>query len=390
MPVSIDPLQIGLVLAVVGGAATWYFTRKNRETDKKSGDLIKGIRTGVSDCLDKEKNLAGMTSGSGMNDVIADDEPDVPKLTETDQQDVKPLDPETLFQHTESVAEPQVNQPEPVQKPEMHEAGRQAPCVDSAIEAVVHFTAPRGRFDKAKVLQIANFVEQANLGSGVTLDYYDADKKCWYFNADTVSECSQIYLSLLLANRSHRIDEMLSSRFIGASERIAIELDAEANQNESASMIVGAENIERIIKAFDTQLVVKIVAMHDIHSDDLQKAATACGLTRIEDGCFAMKDATGLDPVIILSVSANLSNELELKLDVPLAAPANSPLAAFFALANDLCCRIDGMLVDASGTPIGSPAAAYIDKQLKELQSQMTKHGVPAGSRRAKRIFSRM
>ena len=279
MPVSIDPLQIGLVLAVVGGAATWYFTRKNRETDKKSGDLIKGIRTGVSDCLDKEKNLAGMTSVGGTNDVIADDEPDVPKLTETDQQDVKPLDPETLFQHTESVAEPQVNQPEPVQKPEMHEAGRQAPCVDSAIEAVVHFTAPRGRFDKAKVLQIANFVEQANLGSGVTLDYYDADKKCWYFNADTVGECSQIYLSLLLANRSHRIDEMLSSRFIGASERIAIELDAEANQNESASMIVGAENIERIIKAFDTQLVVKIVAMHDIHSDD---SAEGCYSVRLD------------------------------------------------------------------------------------------------------------
>ena len=64
----------------------------------------------------------------------------------------------------------------------------------------------------------------------------------------------------------------------------------------------------------------------------LQKAATACGLTRIEDGCFAMKDATGLDPVIILSVSANLSNELELKLDVPLGGTGQFAISGIFCL----------------------------------------------------------
>ena len=81
-------------------------------------------------------------------------------------------------------------------------------------------------------------------------------------------------------------------------------------------------------------------------------------------------------------------NEIELSFEVPLMAPASDPLSQFFAIANDLCCRIDAVMTDASGNPIGSRAASRIESALKGMHNTMAEHGVPAGSRRACLIFS--
>ena len=64
-------------------------------------------------------------------------------------------------------------------------------------------------------------------------------------------------------------------------------------------------------------------------------------------------------------------------------APASDPLSQFFAIANDLCCRIDAVMTDASGNPIRSRAASRIESALKGMHNTMAEHGVPAGSRRA-------
>ena len=383
MPLNIEPLHIGIVAVLIIAALAWYFTRKTKRDDSAAHEMAERIREGL-----KESQDAMASDTGGLKNAIAGDEPDVPVLgpqdavkeDSVDKPEVK-LEPEPVQNIVESA---------PVEESQTRtESGRSAASVDSAIEAVVYFTPSNGEFFTSEALQkAAQAVETAQNKDMITIDFYDVDSARWFHDVSMVKNCSQIYLSMLLANRTKKVDQLAASIFITLAGQMVIDLNAEANLPDSTSMVERAEHIGSIIKAFDNQLTLKIVCAHDIDRDCLAQAADDCGFAAHE-GHFEKSASDSKEPVMLITPSKTLPNELDLTLDVALVSAANDPLAQYFAVANDLCCKIDGMVTDMQGNPVEAPAAAIISQQLKELHVKMAAHGVAAGSNRALRIFSR-
>ena len=333
-----------------------------------------------------------------LDDAVSRDEEEVPKLSAADEvAEVTELDAtvpvptptnEVAVANEERAAE---------EKPARSNVREEtiAPCIqrrkaeiDPAVEAVINITPREGAFDLAALKQrIADIQAEPLLKDIVRVQCFDKVSGIWYDGAERVTECTQIYLSMLLANRVRCVNQATASKFMIHAEQFAIELKGESEAPDYNEMIQGAERIQRIIQAFDKRLSVKLVAAKDITEEELDAAAKGCGFVKENDKYE--KYIAGIQaPVFHILPPQTLGNEIELSFDVPLMMPASDPLSQFFAIANDLCCRIDAVMTDASGTPIGARAASRIASVLKNMHVTMAEHGVPAGSRRACLIFS--
>ncbi len=383
MPLNIEPIHIGVVVAAIIGGLAWYFTRKTRRDDSAAHEVAERMIKGL-----KEQNASQVADNGGLTDAISHDEPEVPKLKPEDEDREAALEAEQVPTWTPAPEPEVVAQPdEPLA---VTEGGRSSAVVDDVVEAVVNFTPTTGQAFTAQALEKAvQTVSEAQNKELISIDFYDSETARWYHDASLVKNCTQIYLSMLLANRNRKVDSLAASIFITLAGQMAIDLNAEAVLPDSQTMVEKAENIASTIKAFDNQLTLKIVCAHDVDTAALRVAALDCGFVEHEMR-YEKPAAFGTDPMLVISVSKTLPNELELTMDVALVSAANDPLAQYFAVANDLCCKIDGMLTDMQGNPVESPSAAIIAQQLRELHANMAAHGVPAGSTRALRIFSRI
>lgn len=379
---------LGGGVAVV--VAAWFWIRSKRKPDNSNADRVIGHLNdgGVGDPL---SDRAAESTG-GLKNALSKEEPDVPTLSAADQPAAAPASVITEEEKTEApanniVAE-EVTVTDEINPATATSDGRHAADIDPAVEAVVHFTPRRGTFNLTSISQIPAFIKEVDLTDRVKVDYFDTTTRRWYHSASKITECGEIYLSMLLANRVRHVDELIAARFIGLADRMAITFDADADIPDSVAMIGGAERVSRILTYFDKTLTVKIGSAADIDKNALNTAAVGCGFVA-SNGRFEKRVTGSTEPVMIIEPSKTLPNEAELTLDVPLASAANDPLGEFFAVANDLCCRIDAVMTDISGRPIDSIAASMIGHELKENYRVMADHGVPAGSPRARRIYAR-
>lgn len=74
-------------------------------------------------------------------------------------------------------------------------------------------------------------------------------------------------------------------------------------------------------------------------------------------------------------------------LDVPRVSDGAAAFDRMLAIARQLADAVDGALVDDQRNPLSEQALAGIRAKIVELQGQMTAHGIPAGGRRALRLF---
>lgn len=381
---NIEPLYIAVLVAIVVGAV-WYIQRKKEKKDEIVGRQI-------------EDRMRSTDKGL-LDDAVSREEEEVPKLSAADAvSETETLEPvvtqkESVLPETEGVQEERVAEEKPVQverkeAPSAPIVRRRKPEIDPAVEAVINITPREGSFNiEALKQRIADVQAEPLLKDIVRVQCFDKVSGIWYDGADRVTECTQLYLSMLLANRVRCVNQATASKFMIHAEQFAIELKGESDVPDCNEMIQGAERIQRIIQAFDKRLSVKLVAAKDITEAELDAAAKGCGFVK-ENGKYE-KYIPGIQaPVFHILPPQTLGNEIELSFDVPLMLPASEPLSQFFAIANDLCCRIDSVMTDASGTPIGARAASRIASVLKNMHATMSEHGVPAGSRRTCLIFS--
>ncbi|MDO4938300.1 MAG: hypothetical protein Q4E62_10315, partial [Sutterellaceae bacterium] len=254
MPFNIEPLHIGIVAVLIIAGLAWYFTRKTKRDDSAAHEMAERIREGL-----KESQDAMASDTGGLKNAIAMDEPEVPVLSPADAVENAPK----LEVEVEPEIEVVAPQPAPAETPVVRtESGRSAPSVDNAVEAVVYFTPKEEFFAPEALLKAAQAVETAQNKELITIDFFDVATSRWYHDVSMVTKCSQIYLSMLLANRTKKVDQLAASIFITLAGQMVIDLNAEAVLPDSAGMVERTEHIASIIKAFDNQLTLKIVCAH--------------------------------------------------------------------------------------------------------------------------------
>lgn len=386
MAFDLQPLHIGIAAVVIIAAIAWFAMRRNRAADSQAESLAERIKSTQKQAHDERGS-----QNASLPNAIEADEPEAPVLKPEDQLAVESVapqpeaDPEPTPEHV-AVSEPE---PVPASAPEpAAEVGRVTSGVDNAIEASVLLTPLHRMFDAGKLREAQELFESKKSIGLLAMDFYDEDAGLWFRDPKSVRVCTQINLSMLLAHRGYEVDEYAASSFIGLANQMMSLLDAEGLLPDSSTMVHNAKRVTDIIQAFDQQLTMKIVSAQDLDRERLAEVAGECGFTAHE-GVFEKSVPGSREPAIVLRPSATLGNEAELTLDLPLMAASNDPLATYFAIANDICCKIDAVTTDGQGNPVGVAVASYIARQLRDVHTSMAAHGVTAGSRRALMIFSR-
>jgi hypothetical protein len=397
MSFEIESWHIASVVGVVIFAVIVYMMQKGRKEDEEIRD-IKAKMT--------EKGAPGVVPATvsepeGILDKVQEDEPEAPVLKTEDQKSDPRLVRVGGVEQEPMQFEPE--HPQPERSGEQGELdlsattvnqslvpfGRTSPAIDPGVEAVCLLEPRIGRFfGVEKIRQIDRLIKDSSMAFALNVDYYDEKTKRWSSSYAHNISCSRIYLTMQLANRGRCINTIDASFFIRLAERLSIELDADSDAPDAEDMLAQAQKVQKVVKAFDKSLTVLLKASDVLTEEAIHAAALACGFA-YSQGRFEKREVGMHDPLFILQRVDGKNNELHLVMDIPLAMPANDPLGMFFETSNDLCCRLDAVMCFTNGQPITSLGACQIAAQLKPFFADMARHGVAAGSRRSRRIFTR-
>lgn len=397
MSFEIESWHIASVVGVVVVVVFVYLMLQRRQEDKE----VKVIREIMTEGHKGNGPNPPDHDNAPMVDRVQEDEPDAPQLKSEDQK----ADPRLVRVGTpESVPErfePETPKPERLgeqgrldledtnSNDEIVPFGRTSPAVDRGVEAVCLLEPRIGCFfEVEKIKQIDRLIKDSSMAFAFNVDYYNEKTKRWSSSYAHNISCSRIYLTMQLANRGRCINEIDASFFIRLAERISIELDAESETPDLDDMLAQAQKVKKVVKAFDKWLTVLLKAQSALTEEQIHEAALACGFA-YSQGRFEKREDGMQDPLFLLNRVDGTNDELHLVMDTPLTMPANDPLGKFFETSNDLCCRLNAVMCFTNGQPITSVGASQIAAQLKPFFADMARHGVAAGSRRSRRIFTR-
>lgn len=381
---SIDPVYVVLLLLVVVGAAGWYVYKK-KQPKQKAPNISQG-QFEVDSPFTPEQNRANHQ----LADAISGDEPEVPVLSPVDQKVVETPASRSAPKQESLDLPPAVPEYKPVADlvDEIKPHGHRLPHIDTGVEAVLHFTpAETPSFDPERLAAAEKSARALEMPFPLQFSFYSAQTGLWTEDAASAEDCREFYISTLTANRSKKMDSLAVSHFLGLGDRLAIDLGADAVLPDADQILSMAEKVNRIAQNFSSYLTFKLVGARDIDDSAFNEAALGCGFVYSE-GHYEKRDPGVSDPAIVLGRMPQLKNELGLGLNIPLSNPAANPLGDLCAVANDLACRLDLELADPYGAPLTPASASGYSRQLASRYREMDAAGIPAGSQRARRIFS--
>ncbi|MBY0574005.1 MAG: cell division protein [Undibacterium sp.] len=201
-----------------------------------------------------------------------------------------------------------------------------------------------------------------------------------------------LFAGIQMVSRSGPLNELEYSEFVGKLRDIADNLNAHSDIPDMNKVMSAARELHHFVAEHDAQLSVNVLsngAPWDITS--LLGALEKQGFDVRPDGRLVMPDGdTGNLFTLSTNVSASetLTNRLTLLLDVPCVAPDLDGFGAMSACARSLATRLGGKVVDDGNQEITKEALSEIAAQVKDFCNAMAEAQVPAGSRRAKRLFS--
>jgi hypothetical protein len=203
---------------------------------------------------------------------------------------------------------------------------------------------------------------------------------------------TKLQVGVQMASRSTALNELEYSELVTRLRSLADEIGAEPEIPDMIEVMGEARTLHRFVAGHDAQLGVNLL------SNGAPWAITALigafekqGFDVRPDGRYVMPDGEG---GFLFSLSTNVTlaaettSRLTLLLDVPCVAPARDGFGAMLACARLFATRLDASIVDDSNQPLLEPALAEINGQVLDFYREMEAADIPAGSKRAMRLFS--
>lgn len=206
-----------------------------------------------------------------------------------------------------------------------------------------------------------------------------------------------VQLAVLLANRQGPLSEDEFTQLRAHAQALAERFDASLDAPETAAVIERARALDALCASLDSQVALTLLATErPWQVQDLTAAAAAAGFSGPENGVFVWVDPeTQLvrftlgrrDRRPVLGTQGLPLSELVLELDLPHAPPSLRPFSDLLGLAQQVAQVLAARVVDDSGRDVQG-GAEPIDAQLLGHLAALEQHGFPAGSERARRLFS--
>jgi len=204
-----------------------------------------------------------------------------------------------------------------------------------------------------------------------------------------------VYNALLagvqLANRNSAINELDYSELIMRLREFTDSIGGEPEVPDMIDVIKTAKSLHQFIIDHDVQLGINVRSNGaPWNLTTLLVSLSRQGFDRRTDGYLVMQDGEG---EVLFSMSTNVTGSAEttdrltLLLDVPRVNQAREGYGAMVACARSLAMRLGGTVVDDSDQLLSDAALSDIAEQVGAFYSAMLSANVPAGSKRAIRLF---
>lgn len=202
---------------------------------------------------------------------------------------------------------------------------------------------------------------------------------------------------LQLADRQGPVSDDDLNTFEQGIQALAQQFQAQLELPSREAILEQAIALDDFCAGVDMQVAVHVVHAQggDMRGSKLLGLAQASGLEWWPDGRFHNPEP---DSGVSLSnlggaafdrdgLSGQTTCGVTFWFDVPCAANGPAAFDRLVTLARQFATALDGMLVDDQRNPLGEPMIAAIRKRIAELQQAMVARQIPAGGRRALRLF---
>lgn len=203
---------------------------------------------------------------------------------------------------------------------------------------------------------------------------------------------TELQAGIQLANRSSALNEIEYSEWVMRLRQIADELNAEIDVPDMVAVIASARELHQFVSEYDAQLSINVQSKGAPWAiNTLLAALQRQGFDARPDGRLIMSDGEG---GTLFSLSTNVTpaaettSRLTLLLDVSCVEQQRDGFGAMLACAKSLAIRLNGVIVDDGNQAITDEAFAEISAQVTEFYGHMEEAAIPAGSKRALRLFS--
>lgn len=205
--------------------------------------------------------------------------------------------------------------------------------------------------------------------------------------------------SLQLANREGPVSDAELAAFLDGVWELAGQCSGVTGIPKRDDVLMTARNIDDFCASVDLQLGVKIVGANEpLTGSRLKELAEAAGLRLLGDGSFHYLDADGLTRFTLSNIGAELfdaatmeslaTHGVTLSMDVPRVPDGPAAFDALIAMAPALTAALGGILVDSQGSPLTAEMIDSIRSRIVQMQGNMARQQILAGSTRALRLFS--
>jgi hypothetical protein len=203
---------------------------------------------------------------------------------------------------------------------------------------------------------------------------------------------TKLQVGVQMASRTTALNELEYSELVTRLRTVADEIGAEPEIPDMIEVMGEARNLHRFVAGHDAQLGVNLMSNGAPWSiTTLIGALEKQGFDVRPDGRYVMPDGEG-GQLFTLSTNVTLAAEttsrLTLLLDVPCVDPKRDGFGTMLNCARSLGGKLDATIVDDGDAPLQDEALAEINGQVLAFYEEMEAADIPAGSHRAKRLFS--
>jgi hypothetical protein len=207
-------------------------------------------------------------------------------------------------------------------------------------------------------------------------------------------------LGLQLVNRSGPVNPAQLAMFTDAVTSAADKIQARVSISDSQVTLQAARDLDAFCATVDVAIGVNLVAIEGrlFSGTKIRALAEAAGFKLEPDGVFHFRDEQRrtlftLDnhepaPFLPEQIKTLSTAGVTMLLDVPRVADGLDVLEGMVDIARGLASALGGRLVDDNRVELSEAGIARIGQQLSAIRGAMERHGIPAGSPRALRLFS--
>jgi FtsZ-interacting cell division protein ZipA len=229
----------------------------------------------------------------------------------------------------------------------------------------------------------------------------ESDSGAWLaIDSPAQSGATNAYVAIQLADRQGAIDKAELTAFCNTADAIVVAQGGRTSMPPLDEVVAHSRALDDVCASVDIQIAIHVVgrARQAFAGTKLRGLLEVAGLKLAPDGVFYFVDGegrrlfsacdSGAVPFDPDQMRTGIIADVTFWLDVPRVSNGGAVFDTMLATARQLAVALDGVLVDEQRNPLADNVLAGIKVKVIELQSQMAAHGIPAGGRRALRLFA--